>query len=480
MILRPYQRDLIDQARERMRRLPPRGRRLILQAATGSGKTAIACDLVRRSSELARQVLYTVPRVEILGQTSRKLTDCGLPHVVLDAGASHDVGAARVVLAMSHTLDRRLARWGGWQPDLIVVDEAHTNTDQAARLAAAWPSAALLGLTATPDRMADGKLAEVYAEILQGPQISELQRQGWLVPCRVLTASQADLSGVRTRAGEFEAASLGLAFQRGDLLGDTVAAWTQHSRGRRTLAFASTVDHSEALVERFRTAGVRAVHVDATTPDAHRQAALDRLRRRDVDVICNVGLFVEGLDLVEVETIQLATATRSLARYLQMVGRGLRPSPATAKSDLLVIDHGANVERHGRPDQDRIWTLREWTPANGVGGGDPPTRACGGCGFRMAIRALVCPACGWRVPPPVERPARLVEVSAAQRRMIDPAIRSRRTAPRPCPPEFAAVAEIWRAAEVARQASGLPLPTGRAVGYSERLCQWHLTVRGLR
>ena len=463
-----------------MRALPPRGRRLIIQAATGAGKTAIACDLVRRSSELARSVLYTVPRVEILGQTSNKLTECGLPHVVLDAGASHDVGAARVVLAMSHTLDRRLPRWGTWQPDLIVVDEAHANTDQAARLAAAWPTAAMLGLSATPDRMADGRLAEVYAEILQGPQISELQRQGWLVPCRVLAARQADLSGVRLRAGDYDARSLGAAFQTGDLLGDTVQAWLTHSRGRRTLTFASTVDHSQALTERYREAGVRAVHVDASTSDDDRQAALHRLRRREVEVIVNVGLFVEGLDLIEVETVQLATATRSLARYLQMVGRGLRPSPASGKRELLVIDHGSNTDRHGRPDQDRIWSLREWAQGDGAGGGEAPTRSCGGCGFRMAIRALLCPACGWRVPPPAERPARLVEVARSSRQVADPAIRSKRTAPRPCPPEFAVVADVWRQAEVARQAGGLALPTARALGYSERLCQWHLTVRGLR
>lgn len=475
MILRPYQRELIHRAREMLRKLPIDRRRIILQAATGSGKTAVACELVRLSHGLARRVLYTVPRQEILKQTSAKLLECGLPHVLVEGGRRANVGAAAVVLAMSHTWDRRLDTLDHWTPDLIVIDECHVNAQQAARIAERWPRAAIVGLSATPDRLSDQTLTRVYSAILQGPSILELTRSGWLVPCRVLAAHQADLSGVSIRAGDYDPRGLAVSFSSSVLLGNTVQAWQTHSRGRRTIVFAATVAHSRALVERYCAAGIRAVHLDGDSDESERSGALDRLRSGSIDVLVNVGLFVEGLDLPEVETIQLATATQSLARYLQMVGRGLRPSARTGKTDLIVIDHGGNIARHGRPDQDRQWTLRPEQPRPAAAG-EAPTRICMRCRLRFPIRSQVCPGCGQPVPLPAEVSTEMREValpSAAWLAILE----SRRTAQRPCPPEFREVAAEWRIAEEQRARLGLPLPTGRSPGYAEKVCLAELRRR---
>jgi superfamily II DNA or RNA helicase len=471
MQLRPYQRDLIRDAREALRTLPDGQKRVILQAATGAGKTAIACEIVRLSAELARHVLYTVPRLEILGQTSRKLTENGLQHYLLRAGSSANVGFSRTVLAMSHTFDRRLAGWGSWQPDLIVIDEAHANVEQAARLTKRWPKAQILGLSATPDRLSDARLADVYARVVAGPQIRNLQSAGWLVPCRVYGAADADLSQVATRAGDFDARGLSAAFTQASLLGDVIDAWRKFAHGRRTILFAASVPHSQALVDRFRQAGVRALHVDGTTSSADREAALEQLRRGRVDVLCNVGLFVEGLDLVETEAVVLATATQSLAKYLQMCGRGLRISQATGKADLVIIDHGGNVRRHGLPDADRLWTL-DTAPVS-TGTGAAPVRKCGRCGTNFGTRAHRCPACGWTVPLPRELPVQLGQVTQS----TDPITQSKRTPPRPCPPEYRTISAVWRDTEAVRHRYGLPLPTHRRLGYTESQCRNYLQTQ---
>jgi superfamily II DNA or RNA helicase len=284
----------------------------------------------------------------------------------------------------------------------------------------------------------------------------------------VYGAADADLSRVGTRAGEFDARGLSAAFTQSSLLGDVIDAWRKFATGRRTILFAASVPHSQALVDRFRQAGIRALHVDGTTSATQREAALDQLRRGRIDVLCNVGLFVEGLDLVETEAVVLATATQSLSKFLQMCGRGLRPSPLTAKSDLVIIDHGGNVRRHGLPDADRLWTL-DTAPVS-AGTGVAPARKCQQCGLTFGTRAHSCPSCGWRVPLPRELPVQLQQVTQS----VDAITLSKRTPPRACPPEYRTIVAVWRNTEVIRQRYGLPLPTMRRLGYTESHCRNHL------
>lgn len=500
MQLRPYQRTIIDAARAEIAR---GHRRLVLQMPTGAGKTAVACELVRRSASLARRVLYTVPRVEILGQTARKLDDNGLPHFALTAGRRLALDGQQTLLAMSHTLDRRIRDWSpDWSPDLIIVDEAHANIEQAARLVAAFPRAAIVGLTATPTRLGDARLSEVYQSIVQGPGVPELQRGGYLVPCSVYGAPTPDLHAVRTLAGDYDPHGLQAAYRQTRLVGSAPEAWMRLARGRRTLLFAPGRDVSRDLVEAFVARGIRAEHVDGetrqdcedcedwrpgqTVPRCEcRTGALARLRAGRIDVLSNVGLFVEGLDAVEVDCIQLFTATKSPARYLQEVGRGLRPSPHTGKRDLLVIDHGGNAWEHDLPDAERDWQLGGVAVHRKTGSGPAPLSTCKRC---MAIHppAPACPRCG-AVPeasrkPPAQVSGELVRLDAgavkARRGAKAAAERvlretSQKTAARPCP-EWAMQARwLWDRCERERVTNGYVLPGRGRVGYTEnRVRRW--------
>ena len=73
----------------------------------------------------------------------------------------------------------------------------------------------------------------------------------------------------------------------------------------------------------------------------------------DIDVLVSVDLFSEGFDCPDVEFIQLARPTLSLAKYMQMVGRGLRV--AEGKEYCVILDNVGLYKRFGLPSVDRDW-----------------------------------------------------------------------------------------------------------------------------
>ena len=70
-------------------------------------------------------------------------------------------------------------------------------------------------------------------------------------------------------------------------------------------------------------------------------------------MLVSVDLFSEGFDCPDVEFIQLARPTLSLAKYMQMVGRGLRV--AEGKEYCVILDNMGLYKRFGLPSVDRDW-----------------------------------------------------------------------------------------------------------------------------
>lgn len=443
--LRPYQSATLERCRDAYR---SGNKRVILQASTGAGKTAMASVVCRNATAKRARVLYVVHREEILQQTAKALAP--LPVSLLIAGGRAEaIKPGEVLLASAQTLARREVP----EHDLLVWDEAHCYHAAQQRVQAAWPTRALL-LTATPART-DGKpLGDIADAIVQGPAMADLIAAGYLVPALVYGAPSPDMHEIPVRGGEYAQGPAEQAARR--LVGSVPDAWLRHAKGRRTVLFASGVTHSRECVAALTMAGVRAVHVDGETPTAERAEAFAALRRHDLDVLCNVGVAVEGLDIPEISAVYWARATASLAVYLQGTGRGMRPSPG--KSDLIVIDGGGNAYRHGLPEEPREWTL--------AGKVKRPTeaglRTCAACLAVYAPQLPACPRCGAE-PVPEPRGAvravagELVRLTAAEIGRREKAA-SAATGPRPAPP--GCDAELWGRLERRRQRDGYALGDG--------------------
>ena len=315
-------------------------------------------------SEIIRQetgpTLVLAHRREIIAQTHQKLFANGVRSGIIQAGVDPRP-LERVQVASISTLWCRAFRSTAMQrPDakLLVVDEAHHSTARTYRkIIEAYPDAILLGLTATPCR-GDGRgLGGIFEAIIEAPQIAELIAQGHLVKTRIYAPVDPDLRGVETRTGDYVEGQLADRMDRPKLIGDIVTHWHKYAERRKTVAFAVNVAHSIHLRDEFVRSGVRAEHIDGTTPKDERDATLSRLATGQLEVVTNCMVLTEGWDMPEVSCCILARPTKKMGLYRQMVGRVLRP--AAAKADAIVLDHSGAVFRHGLPEDHVEWTLDE-------------------------------------------------------------------------------------------------------------------------
>lgn len=355
-VLRDYQADAVEDLRDAYRcgaRAP------LFVAPTGSGKTRIFAHIASSAVAKGRSVLVLVHRRELLRQASEKLTAVNVTHGVIAPG--HAATADPVQVASVQTLARRLEQLREAAPQLVIVDEAHhAVAGQWRTILDAFPTAHLLGVTATPIR-SDGaglgvRAGGVFDAMICGPSIAELMQQGHLVRARVFAPAVApDLTGIRTRAGDYETTQLAEAMSAPQVIGCAVEHYRRHAAGLPTVLFAASVRHAESMAEAFRTTGIRAVAASGTTSVAERDAAIAGLATGAVEVLCSCDLISEGLDVPAIGAVILLRPTKSLALYLQQVGRGMRPVPG--KSELVVLDHAGNSIVHGLPEIPRRWSL---------------------------------------------------------------------------------------------------------------------------
>lgn len=330
-------------------------RRLCVQMPTGSGKTVVAAEIVRRLG--MRRTLYVVPSEEIFNQTYEKLRAAGVYPTLLQAGTSPDLRNTRCLLAMSQTLANRLqaGMFRSWMPDVVIVDEAHRLIDQHAKVLQAFGCASI-ALTATPVRLDGRSLSNLWPTLVEGATVGQLQHLGSLVKdIRTLDLPLADLRKVRKRAGDYETASLSAAYENSRAADLAAIYYYHHARDRKTLAFAPSRKVSETLAAALNTMGIRAQHLDAKVKDAVREETLQKLQDGELDVITNCALFVEGVDIPNINCVMVCTSTLSLTKWMQMCGRGTRSFKG--KDDLLVIDHGYCTRRLGPVDCDRDWSM---------------------------------------------------------------------------------------------------------------------------
>jgi DNA repair protein RadD len=243
-ILHPFQAAAIT-AIESVR---DRGVRSLLMASpTGSGKTIIAGEFIRRENDAGRRVLFMAPRRELVTQAFDKLGRFGIVPGVLLAGDKRQNLMAMTQVASVDTLRSRVKRLAFPDPHTIIVDECHCYVTRArTELIARWPQTFILGLTATPDRRDGRGLRLLFDQLIEIATTEELTRLGFLVPARYFSIAEPDLRGLHILAGDYQQDEL--AARVAPLVGDIPRTWLERAPGRRTVVFAVNVKHSMRAV----------------------------------------------------------------------------------------------------------------------------------------------------------------------------------------------------------------------------------------
>lgn len=352
-----------------------------------SGKTVIGSTIIESAVRKGSRALFVAHRRELILQASAKLTEIGVEHGIVMPGHPRQP-AKPVQVASIQTL---LPRLHELEVDLIELDECHHATlrNSYGRLIKAMPKATVIGLTATPERMDGAGLGDIFDAMTEVTTPRKLRDEGFLVRVGGWAYEEINTTGVSVLRGEYDNRQLSERASKGTILGNIVKEWLQWSKDKRTIVYAVDIAHSKRITEKFVEAGVKAEHVDGTTPKAERAAILDRLRSGETHVVSNAQILTEGFDLPELETVVLACPTLSTTKHLQCIGRALRT--ALGKEIARIHDHAGNLKRHGHPYSERRWELKK-TAKNKV-----HRKLSGGVPL---VTTITCPKCnsitsGW-------------------------------------------------------------------------------------
>ena len=346
LTLRKYQVDCI----EAIEAAETRGiRRQLVSMPTGSGKTIIFVDLIRRRPGRA---LVLAHRDELISQAVGK---CRVVDPDGDIGivqAERDEVSARTVVASVQTLVRpnRLARV---TPDFdtVIVDEGHHATAPSYRTilervrAFANDGPLLVGWTATPKRADGHALGDIFEEITFETKLLDMINARYLADLRAIQIRvQVDLNQIHVRHGDLAVDELSDVLTEANAPTQVALAYREHAAARKGLVFTPGVRLAHETAAALNHVGIIAAAIDGTTETETRREILTRLSTGRIQVICNCGVLTEGYDEPSVDCIVIARPTKSRSLYVQMVGRGSRRHPG--KDDCLILDLVGVTDRH--------------------------------------------------------------------------------------------------------------------------------------
>ena len=343
--LREYQTEAVEAVYADWRDIE----RTAVVLPTGTGKTDVIAAIAVQEARAGRRVLALAHRDELLDQITERcrMHDESIPIGRVQAKTNQT--RRPITVASTPTLYGEKRRGRLAPPDVVLYDEVHHAPSPKSIEVLRWagvygrpgaesPAAKLCGFTATPVRGDKRGMGDVLQKVAYRRDIAWAVDQGFLVRPRgkVVIADHMDLNKAKVRAGDYTDGELGDMVEQD--VDQIVTAWLEHARERLTVAFTPNVASAHALTEAFRAAGVAAETVIGTTPRTERKLIYKRLSVGETRVLVSVMVTTEGWDCPPVSCVLQCRPTRLPGLYTQMVGRVLRPSLETGKTDALVLD----------------------------------------------------------------------------------------------------------------------------------------------
>ena len=248
------------------------------------------------------------------------------------------------------------------EPGMIVIDEAHHALAKTYKeMWKRFPKAKFLGLTATPCRLNGKGFMDLFDVLVQSWNIPEFISKGRLATYDFVSiksdgVTQRLINSLQKRGadGDYQNKEMDMLLNKRPSIERLYQSFEEYGKDKKGIVYAINISHAKKIMELYQEHGIKAVAIDSNSPAAERQADIEAFKKGDIQVLVNVDIFSEGFDCPDVEFVQLARPTLSLAKYLQMVGRGLRV--AKGKKNCVIIDNVGLYRVFGLPSQ--VWNWK--------------------------------------------------------------------------------------------------------------------------
>ena len=369
MKLFDYQKDMAMRIEKAFRLY----RSVMAQMPTGTGKTVVLASVVEsflgehplksvwivaHRRELVSQIQETIERV-FSNRLAEKEDGSSDNLIEKPLDSSLFTLRSSLIKAMSIQWLARHYDEIGEEPGMIVIDEAHHALAKTYKeMWERFPKAKFLGLTATPCRLNGKGFIDLFDVLVQSWSVPEFISKGRLatydfvsIKSNGVTQRLIDSLQKRGADGDYQNKEMDMLLNKRPSIERLYRSFEEYGKDRKGIVYAINISHAKKIVELYQEHGIKAVAIDSNTPAAERQADIEAFKKGDIQVLVNVDIFSEGFDCPDVEFVQLARPTLSLAKYLQMVGRGLRV--AKGKKCCVIIDNVGLYRVFGLPSQ--IW-----------------------------------------------------------------------------------------------------------------------------
>ena len=369
MKLFDYQKDMAMRIEKAFRLY----RSVMVQMPTGTGKTVVLASVVEsflgehplksvwivaHRRELVSQIQETIERV-FSNRLAEKEDGSSDNLIEKPLDSSLFTLRSSLIKAMSIQWLARHYDEIGEEPGMIVIDEAHHALAKTYKeMWERFPKAKFLGLTATPCRLNGKGFIDLFDVLVQSWSVPEFISKGRLatydfvsIKSNGVTQRLIDSLQKRGADGDYQNKEMDMLLNKRPSIERLYRSFEEYGKDRKGIVYAINISHAKKIVELYQEHGIKAVAIDSKTPAAERQADIEAFKKGNIQVLVNVDIFSEGFDCPDVEFVQLARPTLSLAKYLQMVGRGLRV--AKGKKCCVIIDNVGLYRVFGLPSQ--IW-----------------------------------------------------------------------------------------------------------------------------
>ena len=346
-----YQEDM----KERIEKALRLHRSVMAQMPTGTGKTYLLTAVIDSfvSNNPKEKVWIVAHRRELVSQideTVRKFHSYS---------ASNTSSLLSSVKAMSIQWLMRHYDEIEEEPGMIVIDEAHHALAKTYKeMWERFPNAKFLGLTATPCRLNGKGFTDLFDVLVQSWSVPEFISKGRLatydfvsIKSDGVTQRLIDSLQKRGADGDYQNKEMDMLLNKKPSVERLYQSLEEFGKDRKGIVYAINISHAQKITKLYQEHGVKAIAIDSKTPAVERQQDIEAFKKGDIQVLVNVDIFSEGFDCPDVEFVQLARPTLSLAKYLQMVGRGLRV--AKGKKNCVIIDNVGLYRVFGLPSQ--VW-----------------------------------------------------------------------------------------------------------------------------